>query len=214
MAEAPDEKIISPRFSCGIVTADDLLALWKLLKETPGCKVKLTGAVLVGIEDAGQRKAFREKAGFPLSPVSGARVRPVKVCAGDYICPNNRREILALSRFLDARFCGMEAAAKTTISVSGCGRCCAQSKVCDIGVVAGNDGFYVYLGGASGAAPRAGVLFASGVRPEDMERLINGIIEVHKAHGTAGMRLGQVIDKIGIAVFRDKVSSVCGLTVL
>lgn len=82
MAGDPEEKVISPRFSCGVVTADELLALGKLLKETPGCKVKLTGAVLIGIEDAEQRKTFRAKIGVPLAPVSGARVRPVNSAPG------------------------------------------------------------------------------------------------------------------------------------
>lgn len=210
MITEADEKLISPHFPCGIVSPEDLIRLGKLAAETPGCKIKITGTFVLGIEDPEQRDLFRKKMGFRQASVAGLCVRPVKACAGDYICPNSQQSILPLARRIDSVLSGMETPFKLLISISGCGRCCSEPKVSDIGIVAARDGFSVYTGGAAGANPRTGTLLASKVKATEIEPIINGIIEIYKTHATAGTRLGQFIDKLGFDAFKNRVMERCG----
>lgn len=203
--EKADEQFIAFHFPGGIVSVPDLEKMVDTLKDFPDGKVKLTGSLIVGIKDPVRRESFRRRIDLPLASVVRFCVRPVQICSGGYICPNNQQDIYSLGLKLDKLYCGMELPFKMIISVAGCGRCCSEPKVRDIGIIAQKNGFSIYVGGAAGVKPLVGQFFAGSLDEGAIIDIVGTIISTYRNYGKIARRLGQLIEDIGFVAFKDSV---------
>ena len=64
---------------------------------------------------------------------------------------------------LELRYRGLRAPHKFKLGVSGCARECAEARGKDVGVIATEAGWNMYVGGNGGFTPRHAVLFAEGL---------------------------------------------------
>ena len=149
-----DKKYIAPHFAAGVATLEDLRRIADVCEKFPEAKIKLTGEMVIGgIKDNVRNEECRDMLGLPTYSVAGFSIRPVKLCSGGYICDNNLQDSLGLGLKLDQMFSGKKLPFKMIISVSGCGRCCSEPLVKDIGIVASEDGYSLFAGGSAGPNP-------------------------------------------------------------
>lgn len=184
------------------MTSVDLRRIADVLDQFPEAKLKLSGDLTIGgINDSAKNAAGRKALGLPTYSVAGFSIRPVKVCAGGYICDNNFQDSFSLGLKLDKMFSGRAVPFKLIISVSGCARSCSEPLVKDIGIQAAPGGYSVFVGGAAGAKPRIAQKIADKRNEDQVIALVEKIVGFYVSKGKAMERLGVLIDKTGLEAF-------------
>ena len=80
-----------------------------------------------------------------------------------HLVPVRRAGLGVLAIELELRYRGIRSPHKIKAGVSGCARECAEAQSKDIGVIAAENGWNLYVGGNGGFRPRHADLLLSGV---------------------------------------------------
>lgn len=200
-----DKKFIAPHFRAGVVTPQDLRKIADVCEKFPESKIKLSSEMIIGgIPDESRNEEFRRMLGLSTFSVAGFCIRPVKICAGGFICDNNLQDSFSLGLKLDEKFSGRMLPFKMIISVSGCARCCSEPLVRDIGIVACRQGYAIFVGGAAGARPRIGIRLADNLSDAEVIDTIERITCLYEKMGKTPERLGMFIERLGFERFKQE----------
>jgi nitrite reductase (NADH) large subunit len=112
-------------------------------------------------------------AGFESGHAYGKAVRTVKSCVGSTWCRYGVQDSVRLAIDLELRYRGLRAPHKIKAAVSGCARECAEAQGKDIGVIATENGWNLYVGGNGGFRPRHADLFAKDLTEPELIRAID-----------------------------------------
>ncbi|MBL4620955.1 MAG: nitrite reductase large subunit [Immundisolibacteraceae bacterium] len=156
---------IVPRVPGGEITPDKLIALGQVAKEYD-LYTKITGGQRVDLFGArmDQLPAIWSKlidAGFETGHAYGKSLRTVKSCVGSTWCRYGVDDSAGLAVELEHRYKGLRSPHKLKFGVSGCTRECAEAQSKDIGIIATENGWNLYVCGNGGMRPRHGDLFAT-----------------------------------------------------
>ena len=167
---------VVPRIPAGEITPEKLVILGKIgqdfnlyTKITGGQRIDFFGAQLHQLPQIWRRLC---DAGFETGHAYGKSVRTVKSCVGDSWCRYGVDDSMTLAIDLENRYKGLRAPHKLKFAVSGCTRECAEAKSKDVGIIATEKGWNLYIGGNGGMRPRHGDLFAADL---DRTRLLQYI---------------------------------------
>jgi nitrite reductase (NADH) large subunit len=157
---------VVPRIPGGEVTPEKLIVLGEVARDfglytkiTGGQRIDLLGARVEQLPAIWRRLVA---AGFESGHAYGKAVRTVKSCVGSTWCRYGVQDSVALAIELELRYRGLRSPHKIKAGVSGCARECAEARSKDIGVIAADDGWNLYVGGNGGFRPRhADLLLAS-----------------------------------------------------
>jgi nitrite reductase (NADH) large subunit len=171
---------VVPRMPGGEVTPDGLIAVGQVAKKY-GLYTKITGGARVDMFGARveQLPLIWEEliaAGFESGHAYGKSLRTVKSCVGSTWCRYGVGDSVGLAVELENRYKGLRAPHKIKFGVSGCTRECAEAQGKDIGVIATEKGWNLYVCGNGGMKPRHAELFASDLSKEELIRLIDRVL--------------------------------------
>lgn len=204
--DSEDRKFISPHFPGGVVSPSELRRIADVCEKFPESRIKLTAEIVIGgIKEETRNEEFRLALGLPTASVAGFCIRPVKICAGGYACNNNLQDSFSLGMKLDEKFSGKKLFFKMIISVSGCGRCCSEPLVKDIGIVASRKGYSIHVGGAAGGRPRIAAMLAENLNEAKVMEVVEKIISLYEKNGKTAERLGRFIERIGFKEFKESI---------
>jgi nitrite reductase (NADH) large subunit len=149
----------------GEVTPDGLIAVGQVAKKY-GLYTKVTGGARVDLFGARveQLPLIWEEliaAGFESGHAYGKSVRTVKSCVGSTWCRYGVGDSVGLAIDIENRYKGLRTPHKIKFGVSGCTRECAEAQGKDIGVIATEKGWNLYVCGNGGMKPRHAELLAS-----------------------------------------------------
>ncbi|WP_166253256.1 nitrite reductase large subunit NirB [Marinobacter salicampi] len=171
---------IVPRIPGGEITPDKLIVLGEVAKEydlytkiTGGQRVDLFGATLSQLPEIWEKLIA---AGFETGHAYGKSLRTVKSCVGNTWCRYGVQDSVAMAIFLEDRYKGLRAPHKVKMAVSGCTRECAEAQSKDIGVIATENGWNLYVCGNGGMRPRHADLFATDLNDEELIRTIDRVL--------------------------------------
>lgn len=168
---------VVPRMPGGEVTPDGLIAVGQVAKKY-GLYTKITGGQRVDLFGArvDQLPQIWEEliaAGFESGHAYGKSLRTVKSCVGSTWCRYGVDDSVGLAIELENRYKGLRAPHKIKFGVSGCTRECAEAQGKDVGVIATEKGWNLYVCGNGGMKPRHAELLASDLTKEDLIRYID-----------------------------------------
>nr|HRO61263.1 nitrite reductase large subunit NirB [Burkholderiaceae bacterium] len=168
---------VVPRMPGGEVTPDGLIAVGRIAKKY-GLYTKITGGQRVDLFGARveQLPSIWEEliaAGFETGHAYGKSLRTVKSCVGSTWCRYGVDDSVGLAIALENRYKGLRAPHKIKLGVSGCTRECAEAQGKDIGVIATDKGWNLYVCGNGGMKPRHAELFASDLDRTTLVRYID-----------------------------------------
>ena len=171
---------VVPRMPAGEVTPDGLIAVGQVAKKY-GLYTKITGGQRVDLFGARveQLPSIWEElieAGFESGHAYGKSLRTVKSCVGSTWCRYGVGDSVGLAVELENRYKGLRAPHKIKFGVSGCTRECAEAQGKDIGVIATEKGWNLYVCGNGGMKPRHAELFASDLTKEELIRTIDRVL--------------------------------------
>ncbi|MGB2270172.1 MAG: nitrite reductase (NAD(P)H), partial [Cycloclasticus pugetii] len=112
-------------------------------------------------------------AGFETGHAYGKSLRTVKSCVGSTWCRYGVADSVTTAIDLENRYKGLRTPHKIKFAVSGCTRECAEAQSKDVGVIATENGWNLYLCGNGGMKPRHADLFATGLDYETMIQYID-----------------------------------------
>jgi len=166
---------VVPRMAGGEVTADGLIAVGMVAKKY-GLYTKITGGQRVDLFGARveQLPSIWEEliaAGFESGHAYGKSLRTVKSCVGSTWCRFGVGDSVAFAIALENRYKGLRAPHKIKFGVSGCTRECAEAQGKDVGLIATDKGWNLYVCGNGGMKPRHAELMASNLTEEQVVRL-------------------------------------------
>jgi nitrite reductase (NADH) large subunit len=95
---------------------------------------------------------------------------------GSTWCRFGVQDSVAMAIQIELRYRGLRAPHKVKMAVSGCTRECAEAQSKDIGVIATETGWNLYVAGNGGARPQHALLFATDLDDEGLLRAIDRIL--------------------------------------
>jgi nitrite reductase (NADH) large subunit len=171
---------VVPRIPGGEVTPEKLIVLGEVARDF-GLYTKITGGQRIDLLGARveQLPAIWRRlvdAGFESGHAYGKALRTVKSCVGSTWCRYGVQDSVSLAVELELRYRGIRSPHKIKAGVSGCARECAEAQSKDIGVIAADDGWNLFVGGNGGFRPRHADLLLSGVGTAELIRAIDRFI--------------------------------------
>jgi nitrite reductase (NADH) large subunit len=94
---------------------------------------------------------------------------------------------------------------KVKSAVSGCPRNCAEAYVKDIGLVAIEGGWEIYVGGAAGGTIRKGDLLTVVISPDHAKRVALAFLQYYREHAEYLERTYGFVERLGIEPIREAV---------
>ncbi|MBF8269883.1 MAG: nitrite reductase ((P)H), large subunit [Gammaproteobacteria bacterium] len=168
---------IVPRVPGGEITPEKLIVLGQVAIKF-GLYTKITGAQRVDLFGARVDQLpliWRElvAAGFESGHAYAKALRTVKSCVGSTWCRYGVQDSVAMAIRLENRYKGLRAPHKLKMAVSGCTRECAEAQSKDVGVIATDKGWNLYVCGNGGMKPRHADLFAADLDDATLIRYID-----------------------------------------
>ncbi|WP_016855525.1 nitrite reductase large subunit NirB [Halomonas smyrnensis] len=171
---------VVPRVPGGEITPDKLMVLGQVAQEyglytkvTGGQRIDLFGARLEDLPDIwGELIA----AGFETGHAYGKSLRTVKSCVGSTWCRYGVADSVGMAIRLEHRYKGLRSPHKLKFAVSGCTRECAEAQSKDIGVIATEHGWNLYVCGNGGMRPRHAELFATDLDDAQLIAIIDRLL--------------------------------------
>jgi len=168
---------VVPRVPGGEITPEKLIVLGEVARDfdlytkiTGGQRIDLLGARVDDLPDIWARLVA---AGFESGHAYGKAVRTVKSCVGSVWCRYGVQDSVQLAVDLELRYRGLRAPHKIKLAVSGCARECAEAQSKDVGVIATERGWNLYVGGNGGMRPAHARLLAEDLDTETLVRSID-----------------------------------------
>ncbi|MCB1685684.1 MAG: nitrite reductase large subunit NirB [Pseudomonadales bacterium] len=171
---------VVPRVPGGEITPDKLIAIGRVARKydlytkiTGGQRIDLFGAQLHELP-----LIWREliDAGFETGHAYGKAMRTVKSCVGSTWCRYGVQDSVAMALRIENRYKGLRSPHKIKLAVSGCARECAEARSKDVGVIATENGWNLYVCGNGGMRPRHADLFATDLDDATLIRYIDRIL--------------------------------------
>jgi nitrite reductase (NADH) large subunit len=168
---------VVPRMPGGEVTADQLIVIGEVAKEF-GLYTKITGGQRIDMFGARVEQLpliWRKlvDAGMESGQAYGKSLRTVKSCVGTSWCRYGVQDSVGMAVDLEKRYRGLRSPHKIKFGVSGCARECAEARGKDVGVIATEHGWNLYVGGNGGQSPAHAQLLASGIDDETLVAYID-----------------------------------------
>jgi nitrite reductase (NADH) large subunit len=168
---------VVPRIAGGEITPEGLVVIGEVARDfglytkiTGGQRIDMFGARLEQLPEIWKRLV---DAGFESGQAYGKSLRTVKSCVGQTWCRYGVQDSVGMAVQLELRYRGLRSPHKIKFGVSGCARECAEARGKDVGVIATEAGWNMYVGGNGGFTPRHAVLFAEGLDDEGLLRAID-----------------------------------------
>jgi nitrite reductase (NADH) large subunit len=167
---------VVPRVPGGEITPQQLITIGEVARDfdlytkiTGGQRIDLLGARVEELPAIWRRLV---DVGLESGQAYGKAVRTVKSCVGTTWCRYGVQDSTKLAIELEHRYRGLRAPHKIKFAVSGCARECAEAQSKDVGVIATERGWNLYVGGNGGMRPAHAELLAEDL---DTETLVAAI---------------------------------------
>ncbi len=168
---------VVPRVPGGEITPDKLIVLGEVAKEyalytkiTGGQRIDLFGAQARDLPDIWERLV---DAGFESGHAYGKSLRTVKSCVGTSWCRYGVQDSVGFAIRVENRYKGIRSPHKIKMAVSGCVRECAKAQSKDVGLIATESGYNLYVCGNGGSKPRHAELLATDLDEETAIRYVD-----------------------------------------
>lgn len=168
---------VVPRVPGGDITAEQLILIGQIAKDF-GLYTKITGGQRIDmfgarVDQLPQIWARLVDGGMESGHAYGKSLRTVKSCVGSDWCRYGQQDSVQLAIDLELRYRGLRAPHKIKMGVSGCARECAEARGKDVGVIATENGWNLYVGGNGGMTPRHAELLAGDLDTDTLIRYID-----------------------------------------
>jgi nitrite reductase (NADH) large subunit len=199
---------VVPRMRGGVTTPAELRRIADVAERYEVPLVKVTGGQridLLGVRKE-QLPAIWEELDMPSGHAYAKAVRTVKTCVGTDFCRFGLGDAIGVGVELERLMEGLYTPHKVKSAVTGCPRNCAEAYVKDIGLVAVEGGWEVYVGGAAGSTVRKGDLLATVTASDEAIRWALAFLQHYRENADYLERTYGYLERVGIEAVREAVT--------
>ena len=168
---------VVPRSPGGEITPEQLILIGEIARDfglytkiTGGQRIDMFGARVDQLPEIWRRLV---DGGMESGHAYGKALRTVKSCVGSTWCRYGQQDSVQMAIDIEHRYRGLRAPHKIKMAVSGCARECAEAQSKDVGVIATEQGWNLYVCGNGGMSPRHAQLLAGDLDDETLIRYID-----------------------------------------
>ncbi|MGB8403056.1 MAG: nitrite reductase large subunit NirB [Mycobacterium sp.] len=200
---------VVPRVPGGDITPEQLILIGEIARDfglytkiTGGQRIDMFGARVDQLPEIWRRLV---DGGMESGQAYGKSLRTVKSCVGSDWCRYGQQDSVQMAIDLELRYRGLRSPHKIKMGVSGCARECAEARGKDVGVIATENGWNLYVGGNGGMTPAHAQLLAGDLDDETLIRYIDRFLMFYIRTADRLQRTAPWVDWMGLDHVRDVV---------
>jgi nitrite reductase (NADH) large subunit len=191
---------IVPRVPGGEILPEKLIVLGEVAKKF-GLYTKITGAQRIDLFGARVEQLpliWKDlvDAGFESGHAYGKALRTVKSCVGSTWCRYGVQDSVTMAVNIENRYRGLRSPHKLKMAVSGCTRECAEAQGKDVGIIATEKGWNLYVCGNGGIKPRHADLLAKDIDDATLVKYIDRFLMFYIRTGDRLQRTATWLDNL------------------
>lgn len=200
---------VVPRVPGGDIRPEHLILIGEIAKDfglytkiTGGQRIDMLGATVDQLPEIWRRLV---DGGMESGQAYGKSLRTVKSCVGSDWCRYGQQDSVQMAINLELRYRGLRAPHKIKMGVSGCARECAEARGKDVGVIATENGWNLYVGGNGGMTPKHAQLLAGDLDDATLIRYIDRFLMFYVRTADRLQRTAPWVEEVGLDHLREVV---------
>ena len=200
---------VVPRVPGGDISPEHLILIGEIARDfglytkiTGGQRIDMFGARVDQLPEIWRRLV---EGGMESGHAYGKALRTVKSCVGSDWCRYGQQDSVQMAINLELRYRGLRAPHKIKMGVSGCARECAEARGKDVGVIATETGWNLYVGGNGGMTPRHAELLAGDLDDDTLVRYIDRFLVFYIRTADRLQRTAPWVAEMGVEHLREVV---------
>lgn len=200
---------VVPRIYGGVTSPADLKKIAAVAEKYNVPLVKFTGGQrldLLGVKKEDLPGIWFEL-DMPSGHAYGKTLRTVKTCVGNTFCRFGTQDAMGMGIRLEKAFERLNAPSKVKLAVSGCPRNCAEATIKDLGVVAIDGGWGIYVGGNGGIKVRAAELLCTVKTEDEVMEWTGAYLQYYREQANWNERTAHWVERVGLESIKQALAS-------
>lgn len=198
---------VVPRMWGGVTNASELRRIADVADKYAIPMVKVTGGQridLLGVRKEDLPKVWQDL-DMPSGHAYGKSLRTVKTCVGSEFCRFGTQDSTGMGIALEKDLVGMWSPHKVKLAVSGCPRNCAESGIKDVGIIAVESGWELYVGGNGGIKTEVAQFFVKVQTQEEVLEYAGAFLQLYREEAFYLERTVHYLARVGLEHARRQV---------
>ncbi|GAB1575511.1 nitrite reductase large subunit NirB [Bordetella petrii] len=198
---------VVPRMWGGVTNPSELRRIADVADKYAIPLVKVTGGQridLLGVKKEDLPKVWADL-DMPSGHAYGKSLRTVKTCVGSEFCRFGTQDSTAMGIALEKDLVGMWSPHKVKLAVSGCPRNCAESGIKDVGIIAVESGWELYVGGNGGIKTEVAQFFAKVKTAEEVLEYSGAFLQLYREEAFYLERTVHYLARVGLEYVKARV---------
>ena len=198
---------VIPQMKGGVTTAAELRRIADVADKYHVPMVKVTGGQridLLGIRKEDLPHVW-EDLGMKSGHAYGKSIRTVKTCVGSEFCRFGTQNSTQMGIDLETMLANMWSPHKVKLAVSGCPRNCAEAGIKDVGVIAVDSGWELYVGGNGGIKTEVAQFLVKVKTADEVKEYSGAFLQLYREEAYYLDRTVHYIARVGLDYVKQKV---------
>jgi nitrite reductase (NADH) large subunit len=198
---------VVPQMKGGVTTPDELRRIADVADKYHIPMVKVTGGQridLLGVKKEDLVDVWKDL-GMKSGHAYGKSIRTVKTCVGSEFCRFGTQNSTQMGIDLETMLANMWSPHKVKLAVSGCPRNCAEAGIKDVGVIAVDSGWEIYVGGNGGIKTEVAQFLVKVRTAEEVKEYTAAFLQLYREEAHYLDRTVHYLERVGLDYVKQKV---------
>jgi len=198
---------VIPQMKGGVTNSSELRRIADVADKYAVPMVKVTGGQridLLGIKKEDLVNVWKDL-GMRSGHAYGKSIRTVKTCVGSEFCRFGTQNSTQMGIDLETMLANMWSPHKVKLAVSGCPRNCAESGIKDVGVIAVESGWEIYIGGNGGIKTEVAQFLVKVKTSDDVKEYTGAFLQLYREEAYYLDRTVHYIARVGMDYIKQQV---------
>ncbi|WP_116138177.1 nitrite reductase large subunit NirB [Trinickia diaoshuihuensis] len=198
---------VVPQMKGGVTTPDELRRIADVADKYKIPMVKVTGGQridLLGVKKEDLVHVWKDL-GMQSGHAYGKSIRTVKTCVGSEFCRFGTQNSTQMGIDLETMLANMWSPHKVKLAVSGCPRNCAEAGIKDVGVIAVDSGWELYVGGNGGIKTEVAQFLVKVKTAEEVKEYTGAFLQLYREEAHYLDRTVHYIARVGLDYVKQKI---------
>jgi len=198
---------VIPQMKGGVTNSSELRRIADVADKYQIPMVKVTGGQridLLGVKKEDLVNVWAEL-GMNSGHAYGKSIRTVKTCVGMEFCRFGTQNSTQMGIALETMLANMWSPHKVKLAVSGCPRNCAEAGIKDVGVIAVDSGWELYVGGNGGIKTEVAQFLVKVSTAEDVKEYAGAFLQLYREEAYYLDRTVHYIARVGLEYIKQRV---------
>ncbi|WP_018150515.1 nitrite reductase large subunit NirB [Leeia oryzae] len=198
---------VIPQMKGGVTNASELRRIADVADKYQVPLVKVTGGQridLLGVKKEDLVSVWKDL-GMNSGHAYGKSIRTVKTCVGSEFCRFGTQNSTQMGIDLETMLANMWSPHKVKLAVSGCPRNCAEAGIKDVGVIAVDSGWELYIGGNGGIKTEVAQFLCKVKTAEEVKEYSGAFLQLYREEAYYLDRTVHYLNRVGMDYIKQRI---------